>query len=215
MACESCCKKISNTCPSCTKSIGSIRCRAIENVVQSAKFPCVNKQYGCTEKLCYFNKDTHEKKQCKYAPVACPCCEYVNEFKCIYEHFAEHHPSSAKHITLNKFVPLVVDNDATHLVLQERGEKILFVLNRFTDPHGSLINVTCVAPTTSDVKFSYLITAKTENSKISLKDLVELTPKLIALPLEKNCLLITKDFHHINVSKRCFLKASLKITKVS
>lgn len=146
------------------------------------------------------------------------CSSYMSMLRVCWwgQVFAEQHPSSAKTITLDTVTPVVVGNDETQIVLQESCEKILFLVNRFTEPRGSLVTVTCVAPEASDVKFSYFITAKTENdSRVFLKTTAECTSNLIAFPPEKNCLLITKYFHRTNASKKCVLKASVKITKVS
>lgn len=99
----------------------------------------------------------------------------------------------------------------TTTVLQESVDRTLFVLDSSMEPRGNLVNVTCLAPATSDVKFAYEFLSSNGNNKIYVKNLVELTPKLIDHPPEKNCLLVTKDFYSTKPPEMCL---GVKITKL-
>lgn len=196
LACNLCCDLIRKICPSCSLPIGFVRSKVIERVVKHATTSCRNRHFGCKAEVSFVKKCDHEKT-CKYAPISCPLhdCAYADMPELLYIHFQKEHPTASQKFRFDKAELIFISKDQERFFLQERDEGILFVLNRFSDPRGSLVNVTCVAPTTSDMKIFYELTAIAGERSITVKTLVELTTELITQPPGEDCLLITNAFH--------------------
>lgn len=59
------------------------------------------------------------------------------------------------------------------------------------------MNVICIAPKSSDMEFSYELTAVAGEKSVAVNALVELTPELVAKQApKKNCLLVTDDIYY-------------------
>ncbi|KAL1206998.1 E3 ubiquitin-protein ligase SINA-like 7 [Cardamine amara subsp. amara] len=88
VACSCCCPKLSNKCPACASSIGQIRCRAMESVLESIFVPCRNEKLGCTQNVSYVKESTHAK-ECYFSPCSCPVqdCDYTGSYKDLYSHY--------------------------------------------------------------------------------------------------------------------------------
>lgn len=88
VAFSDCCSKNVGAYPFCHKKIGDIRCRAIENVLESLKGACQNSKYGCKSKLTFDQRKEHWNT-CSFGPCACPLsdCDFITSSKKLYAHF--------------------------------------------------------------------------------------------------------------------------------
>ena len=104
LACTPCWKKIKNICPSCQKPVRyEFRCRAMEKVIEAAKVPCPNANYGCKETISYANLSKHEDL-CLFAHYSCPMrdCNYTSSLDDLYNHVrANHKPCSSLYTVSN------------------------------------------------------------------------------------------------------------------
>jgi hypothetical protein len=71
-ACASCCKKFTTCCPSCSQPIGSIRCLAVEKMIESIEINCQYAHHGCKSMLKLSQREKHEKDLCEHRPIQCP-----------------------------------------------------------------------------------------------------------------------------------------------
>lgn len=195
IACSSCCCKIKNVCPSCSLSVGYIRCRAIENVLESIKIPCTNIKYGCKETTSYSKKHAHEL-MCIHEPCSCPHrgCDFVASSKLLYLHYYNTHTHSG--IPFNYSVPFTVPvkNGMEYVVLRERLYKTLFVLNYAVQSIGDVASITCISPSSVKKGFSYELTARKGNSTIKLESITECMPKWSEYIPHGEFLLVPTDF---------------------
>ena len=145
IACSSCCTKISNKCPSCSWPIGYNRCRAIEKVLESIKMACQNVQYGCKETVTFSKKKDHEKS-CTYSPCSCPLrtCDFVSSSKQLYQHFSRQHMDSSVRFDYNSNFTVTLKDSDDFLVLQERNDNVLFILDSDIETCGILVWVSCI-----------------------------------------------------------------------
>ncbi|GFP78819.1 E3 ubiquitin-protein ligase sina-like 7 [Phtheirospermum japonicum] len=184
-----------NKCASCSMPIGYNRCRAIEKVIESIRISCPNMQYGCTASLNYSKKLDHERICC-YAPCSCPYpdCTYVGSPSSVYSHFAAKHKNSSKIFSYGNAFSVSLDSSQNHAFLQTRFLNTLFVLSRCIEPRGSFVNVVWIAPSSSETRFSYKVSATDGVSSIKLNTLAEATPQLAGQPSHKTCLFVPNDF---------------------
>lgn len=191
IACASCCSRILNRCPSCCRPIGHNRCRAIEKVLESVKVSCRNTKYGCTRMVKYCHKDEHENT-CSHAPCSCPLldCNFMGDSWRLYSHFNLRHPTSGKTFLFNKHFSVSLEKSQKSVILKESKEAIIFILNHFSECHGSAINVIRIAPSGSVGRFSYKLAAKEGDTSIKLQSSVDSIPKCVDCPPAKNFLLV-------------------------
>lgn len=169
---------MSNTCGTCNLPIGkdkNNRCRAVEKILESFRIACKNAQHGCKRALTYIKKFDHEKT-CRYVPCYCPVldCTYVGLPKCVYTHFGQQHTGYHEQFFFNSLFSTSLEKDEKHIYLQEEGVSEIFVINRSTENFGSILNVICIAPTSSKKEFWYALTALDElsPSMITIKGIV-------------------------------------------
>ncbi|GJN05960.1 hypothetical protein PR202_ga23639 [Eleusine coracana subsp. coracana] len=123
VVCSSCRAKLSDKCHCCSLATGYNRCHIIEHVVDSTKVPCCYDNFGCTEKITYYEKENHEKV-CHHAPCFCPesGCNFTGSIPMLLSHFS-------------------VGSTALQ---GEDGQ--LFLVNMVLEPVGGLISVFCIQP---------------------------------------------------------------------
>lgn len=170
IACSTCCTKLGNKCPSCTRPIGHNRCLAIEKVIESIKVACGNKSHGCTDTFSYSQKRAHED-MCTYAPCLCPIsdCDFRGSSKQLSLHFSDRHRSSAKHVVYNCPVTVSFGKLDSYIVLQVEEDDTLFLLNNQIELVGSALNVTCLGAGSSSGGFSYDLIARKGCSSLRLQ----------------------------------------------
>jgi E3 ubiquitin-protein ligase SIAH1 len=197
IACSSCCIKLGNTCPSCCYHIGDIRCRAIENVLESAKISCRNTKYGCKEAVGYSKQNDHEKT-CIYAPCSCPLflgCNFVASSKQLYKHFRRKHPTSATSFLYNCVFSVSLNVKGQFVVLQEQNDDALFVLNNRDEHLGNLVTVCCIGPCSSTRGFPFTLEAKIHGSSVRLRSLTKNSQNWLEEPPSTGFLLIPSGFY--------------------
>lgn len=197
VACSSCCIKLGNKCPSCCWPIGYNRCRAIEKVIESAKISCINLKYGCNESVSYNKKHDHEK-MCVHAPCSCPVsgCDFIGSSKDLFNHFTEDfdHLDSCKLFQHNCLFPLELGVGQRYLILQEQNDHTTFLLNHGVELLGNVVNVICIAPSSTKKGYAYDLIARKEDSSVRLQSFTESIPRWHEhLPL-KMFLLVPSDF---------------------
>lgn len=195
IACSSCCIKLGNKCPSCSWPIGYNRCRAIEKVIESVKISCINIKYGCNELVSY-NKIHDHEKMCVYGPCSCPLsgCNFIGSSKGIFHHFSINHLNSAKRFQYNCLFPLELGVGQRYLILQEQNDHMTFVLNHGVELLGNVVNVICIAPSSTQRGYAYDLIARKEDSSVRLQSFTESIPRWDEhLPL-KMFLLVPSDF---------------------
>ncbi|KAK1383092.1 RING-type E3 ubiquitin transferase [Heracleum sosnowskyi] len=206
IACSGCCCKIKNVCPSCSLSIRYNRCRAIENVIESIKIPCTNTKYGCKETTSYNKKHEHEI-MCIHEPCSCPHrgCDFVASSKLLYLHYYRAHGHSGIPFNYNIHFTVPVKNDMEYVVLRERANKTLFVLNYAVESIGNVASIACISPSSVKKGFSYELVARKGNSNIKLKSFTECMPKWSEYIPHGEFLLVPTDFldrHSLHVRIR-------------
>lgn len=166
-ACSSCCSKLAHICPSCSLPIGYIHCLAIEKVLESAKISCQNMKYGCKETVSYSKKCDHEKS-CIYATCSCPVsgCSFVSSSKQLYSHLSSTHVGDVKHFEYDCKIPVSFTASKKFVVLQEKKEGVVFILNNALQIMGNVIMVSCIGPSSKGGYFYELSANSKGNSLI-------------------------------------------------
>ncbi|PON58507.1 E3 ubiquitin-protein ligase SIN-like [Trema orientale] len=193
IACSSCCTKINHKCPSCSWPIGYNRCRAIEKVLESVKIACQNANYGCKETVTFSKKKDHEKI-CTYSACSCPLrtCDFVSSSKQLYLHFRSVHMHSALDFEYNSNFSVTLKDSDDFLVLQERYDDVLFILNSNNETFGNTVWVSCIWPCTYK-GFFYDLLAKTDENTLRLQSFTNCTPDRVDIRPSTGFLLIPKD----------------------
>lgn len=168
IACSSCCRKISNKCPSCSMPIGYNRCRAMEKVLESVQMACRNAKFGCHQKFGYHMKNDHEKT-CLFAPCSCPfsSCSYVGSFRILVKHFSTKHGASPTSFCFNFNTFFLMNVEREVRLLKEAREDVLFVLKNETVDLGNKIKISCIGPLPK-AAYLYDIVAKSRESSLKL-----------------------------------------------
>lgn len=171
IACSKCCSKLADRCPSCCLPVG-FRNRAIEKILESSKVLCQNAKYGCREIMIFNDRHNHETK-CGYAPCSCPLsgCEFIDSSSQLYQHFSDKHKQSAVQFLYNSFFQIKLNVQDKYLILQEKKEGTLFVLNnsKNADHSANIISIDCIAPKGIDLLMDYDIIARHLSGLFSLK----------------------------------------------
>jgi len=72
LVCAACKEKLPESrCPSCRQPVGSVRNRAMEQLIGEMNLPCTHKELGCKFAGPHSSRRTHEKS-CKFSPIRCP-----------------------------------------------------------------------------------------------------------------------------------------------
>ncbi|KAG9157837.1 hypothetical protein Leryth_000023 [Lithospermum erythrorhizon] len=197
IACASCCFRIGYKCPSCSQRIGTIRCRSIERIINSVKFVCPNLEYGCKETMFYNKREAHGKA-CIFAPCSCPLesCDYVGSAKNLYAHFRGKHFSSASRFNYKDPLEFFLDIDEPRtVILQEKTDGRIFILNHVDGPFPHAINLICIAASQHPMKeFYYELSVDYQYAILTLKTVAATMKKWSgSRPLPRS-LLVPFDF---------------------
>ncbi|KAK3160214.1 hypothetical protein QOZ80_1BG0056700 [Eleusine coracana subsp. coracana] len=127
VVCSSCRAKLPDKCHCCSLATGYNRCHIIEHVVDSTKVPCCYDNFGCTEKITYYEKESHEKV-CPHAPCFCPesGCDFTGSIPMLLSHFSVVHKWHLARISYNKTFRIRIAQGSTALQ-GEDGQ--LFLVN--------------------------------------------------------------------------------------
>ncbi|KAI8541928.1 hypothetical protein RHMOL_Rhmol08G0098600 [Rhododendron molle] len=195
LACSSCCIKVRNKCPSCSSTIGHNRCRAVEKIIESVRTSCRNKKYGCTEMVFRCKKRDHED-MCNYAPCSCPLpdCDFIGCSPDLSVHFSTEHPDSAKPFCYNNRIPISLELQQKHFILQEEQEGTIFVLNNEVQNLGNVINVCCIAPSSAKRGVSYDLIATNKGRLVKLLSSAEHVCGRVENTSLKSFLMVPGDF---------------------
>lgn len=195
VACNCCCSKLKNRCASCCLPIGYNRCRAMEKVIESVKISCQNVKYGCKETVSYTKKHDHEHV-CLQAPCSCPHtdCSFVGSSKKLYQHFSSKHSSFATRFSYDKVFSVALIRGLRHVILQERYEGVIFIINCAREDLGTLVNVNCIGPSTTKRGFSYELTAKSGETSVVLHSITESAPNWVEHSPQKAFLVVPREF---------------------
>ncbi|KAB2602759.1 E3 ubiquitin-protein ligase SINA-like 10 [Pyrus ussuriensis x Pyrus communis] len=181
IACSSCIGKINNKCPSCSGSICSNRCRAIEKILKSVStISCRNAKHGCKESVTYDKRSEHQKT-CVYSPCSCPHlgCDFVASSKQICQHFRRKHFGSAKRFEYHCSFPVTLSATDKFVVFQEKNEGALFVLkNHCVKDLGNAVTLSCIQPSSTG-GFFYDLVVKTKGNRLRLQAFTKSTPRII------------------------------------
>ncbi|KAI3519323.1 hypothetical protein L1887_08353 [Cichorium endivia] len=207
IACSPCCTKSNHKCPSCCLPIGFNRCRAMEKLIESITVDCENKAYGCRESLIYHMKAKHEQV-CIHTLCFCPLssCGFANSSKNLYRHFSTHHSSSTTSFTFDTTFPLGVKRGEKHMILQERNEGVIFILNHEIHEHGTVFNVDCLGPNLFRSAFVYQLTMRCLETCLSIQSVPEVFVKWEQHTPKKNYLTIPSDYSRF-IIEVCIKKA--------
>ncbi|CAH2079674.1 unnamed protein product [Thlaspi arvense] len=150
LACSSCCLKLSGKCPSCALPIGNNRCRAMETVLESI--------FVCAFSQCSFPAQD---------------CDYAGSYMEMWVHYSIHLESVMQiyeDITLNFGISFTAELNMSDKVVRmgKYPMGLLFVVQRFKEPCGVYVTVSCIAPSSPAVgKFSYVISYTVEGHTIT------------------------------------------------
>ncbi|CAL5189934.1 unnamed protein product [Lathyrus oleraceus] len=167
--CSACCPKIWNKCPKCSICISSKHCKGIENILQTMEISCPNEKHGCREIISYSGKRKHEE-ECIYAPCYCPLsgCDFVASSKLFSNHFIDKHGDSLIKFSYgHSFNVSLKPNDKT-IVLQEKNNGKIFILNNSTMLLGNSVNISCIGPDSSEAEYGCYIFAGSKKCSLKL-----------------------------------------------
>ncbi|XP_030452069.1 putative E3 ubiquitin-protein ligase SINA-like 9 [Syzygium oleosum] len=193
IACSSCCKMISNGCPSCSMPVGH-RCCAVEKILESVRMACQNAKFGCNQKFGYHMKNDHEKT-CPFAPCSCPfsSCSYVGLFGQLVKHLSSKHEASPTSFRFNSNASLSIKVETEVCLLKEEGEDVLFVFKNETIDLGSKIKISCIGPL-AKADYAYDIEAIYRESSLKLHTCTKSVPDFEYDPNQEPCLLVPRRF---------------------
>ncbi|XP_052624077.1 E3 ubiquitin-protein ligase SINA-like 10 [Lactuca sativa] len=175
-SCYTCLIRSENKCPSCSVPKGFKHCRGMEKLIASLRVECKNKKFGCQEILMNHKRAKHENI-CPHTLCFCPdsSCGLAASCKLLYNHFSRHH--SAIQFVYNAVFNLRVETTQKHVILQERNEKVIFIVNHDVVGHGRVFNVDCVGPDTFKNGFVYRLTVKSMDACLSMECVPEVSTK--------------------------------------
>ncbi|KAK9106170.1 hypothetical protein Scep_023014 [Stephania cephalantha] len=149
------CRTRRKKCITCLLEIGSIRCFAIEKVMEYVKLSCKHAHYGCKETMFYNQREEHEKK-CNYSPCSCPvegCLFSTGSSEELGQHVKEHHPSFPMEFRFKVPFDVWLDENVSSHMLQERTEGLLFLITNLKESCGYKITLTCIGTMSLQGKF--------------------------------------------------------------
>ncbi|CAN4080259.1 unnamed protein product [Withania somnifera] len=92
--CSGCKPRVHNSCPTCRRELGNIRCLALEKVAASLELPCKYQSFGCIGIIPYYSKLKHEL-QCSFRPYNCPYagseCTVIGDIPYLVAHLKDDH----------------------------------------------------------------------------------------------------------------------------
>ncbi|KAK1364808.1 hypothetical protein POM88_040369 [Heracleum sosnowskyi] len=95
----------------------------------------------------------------------------------LYLHYDSPHIHYAISLNYGSSFTVHVENGMKYVVLQERADKTLFVLNFAVQSIGNLASITCISPISVNKGFSYELFACKGNNSIKLESLTECMPR--------------------------------------
>ncbi|WJX58572.1 RING-type E3 ubiquitin transferase [Trifolium repens] len=172
--CSTCHSKFGNKCQKCSMDITLKRSRAIENLLQSIKFSCMNEKHGCKERINYNGMRKHEE-ECIYVPCYCPLlgCKFVASSKVLSNHFRQKHADSRIQFLYDSPFFVTLKSNEGAIILQEQNVGKLFVLNNSTLTVGNAVNICCIGPNSFESKHNYDILAMSPTCKLKLQSFVK------------------------------------------
>ncbi|GAU30315.1 hypothetical protein TSUD_211720 [Trifolium subterraneum] len=187
IVCSTCCLKLKNKCQKCSLRISSKRCKVVENLLLSVEMPCRNAKHGCREKISYIGNRKHEE-ECIHEPCYCPFlgCDFVASSEVLSNHFTHKHGDSRTRFSYGQsFIVYMKSNDET-IVLQEKNDGKLFILNNSTMILGNAVNICCIGPNSSESEYSYDILARSPQCKLKFQSYSKNVPRFtLATPLSR------------------------------
>ena len=169
------CRSTVSECPSCEGRFLQVRNLALEDIAQKAMYPCKNRQGGCNEVLSFDDKVAHELK-CLYEKRVCPftklsgeSCVWTGALSQVVDRVRCDHGCQTQN-SLGIFVLKLETLCASKLYTQAVfafGE--LFFI--FWEIKECLIQfaVFHAGPKTDTEQFTYKVTVKRDNEKISMR----------------------------------------------
>ncbi|KDP22663.1 hypothetical protein JCGZ_02505 [Jatropha curcas] len=157
-ACSSCCQNIAKKCPSCAMPIGSIRCRAIEMVLESVQVRCRNVKYRCFRTFSYGKSFFEHEKICAQFPCSCPIqgCKSKDNASDLYEHCTKDHLDCVSNFIFDYAFTISFSIDDKFVFLRERGG-VLFILSNRSEKIGNFISVSRIgAPSAKEVHSAHI-----------------------------------------------------------
>ncbi|XP_023751952.1 putative E3 ubiquitin-protein ligase SINA-like 9 [Lactuca sativa] len=208
IACSPCCRKSNLKCPSCYFPIGFNRCRAMEKVIESITVDCKNKAYGCRESLIYHMKAQHEQV-CIHTVCFCPLssCGYASSSQNLYDHFSTYHSSSATSFTFDTTFDPCLRRGQKYVILQERNEGVIFILNHEIHGHGRVFHVDCLGSNLFKTAFVYQLSVRCSEACFSMESVAEVWAKWEEHTPKKNYLTIPSSGYLLFNVEVCIKKA--------
>lgn len=154
--------------------------------------PCPNEKYGCRETIDYTQKTKHEE-ECIYVPCYCPIsgCDFVASSEVLSNHFSNKHEDSQIKFSYGQSFVVSLKSDDDAIVLHEKYDGKLFILNNSTMFLGNAVNICCFGPNASESKCSYRIMSRSQRCKLKLHSFVTnvqqvtsgtLSPEFLMIP---------------------------------
>ncbi|VAH71696.1 putative E3 ubiquitin-protein ligase SINA-like 6 [Triticum dicoccoides] len=150
--CSSCRPKlVRNKCHLCSAETTFKRCLGMERLMESVTVACCNANYGCAQKLTYYQREEHEEA-CPNTPCFCPesSCSFAGPTDALLEHFASQHKWPCTTIKYYEDVKFHLEPGLHFLRTEER---VIFLLNVALEPVGHAISVVCIQPKGTNSKF--------------------------------------------------------------
>uniref|UniRef100_A0A453DS84 RING-type E3 ubiquitin transferase n=1 Tax=Aegilops tauschii subsp. strangulata TaxID=200361 RepID=A0A453DS84_AEGTS len=150
--CSSCRPKlVRNKCHLCSAETTFKRCLGMERLMESVTVACSNANYGCAQKLTYYQREEHEDA-CPSAPCFCPAssCSFAGPIDALLEHSASQHKWPCTTIKYSEDVKFCLEPGLHFLRIKDRE---IFLLNVALEPFGHAISVVCIQPKATNSKF--------------------------------------------------------------
>ncbi|XP_056860000.1 E3 ubiquitin-protein ligase SINA-like 5 [Raphanus sativus] len=136
VACSSCCEALRKRCAFCRSHIGSIRCRAMEMVIESSTVQCRYSLHGCGETTPYGRNQSSHEELCAFVP-------YSGSYADLKRHGRASHSEVVIPFALDRAQILGLDRMAVLQEVEEGGD--LVVVQAFEGVYGVSVTVSCVA----------------------------------------------------------------------
>ncbi|XP_002965124.2 E3 ubiquitin-protein ligase SINA-like 10 [Selaginella moellendorffii] len=162
IACQSCRSKISDVCPTCSKPLGSIRCLAIEKLIETLSVSCKFADHGCGAMPKFVHKAIHERS-CEFRPCACPIkpCNVSAPTRDLLAHIVEAHQVARYDFSWEARCTLFLAGpEAAFFLLKVEG--LCFLLHQDKHSLGSSLYVTYFGAAAPD---EYLYQVELKNGK--------------------------------------------------
>uniref|UniRef100_I1NJV4 E3 ubiquitin-protein ligase n=1 Tax=Oryza glaberrima TaxID=4538 RepID=I1NJV4_ORYGL len=164
-------------------------CLGMERIVESAVVPCTYADHGCTNKITYFNKKSHEQA-CSYEPCFCPDsgCGFSGSVATLWKHFTTQHKWPSTEFKYYTPFDLRVKPGAHFL---RAGDGQLFVMNMVSvEPVGHGVSLVCIQPNTSESSFrcNVVFSSFTGHHQISTLESVRCSSLSDGLPKNYFCI---------------------------